>query len=128
MIMNTTSVFVSVFYYFIIVAVYSGERAFSTISGYEYLWAKFPMKYELIKLDDSISITFIYGKDSPFSSNIGKSISEKRENVFVPDPIPDAGHHVHAEHPEEVHKIIKTVFFRSDGSDSGDRRISKWQW
>jgi len=67
------------------------------------------MKAELIQLDDSIPITFIYGMESPFSSSVAYAIKEKRRNVFLPRPIERAGHHVHAQSPGEVNRIIQNI-------------------
>lgn len=95
-----------------------GEGAFSVLSDYEYIWPADAMKPHLTTLTPSVPITFIYGEKSPFNNHGGEDIGRQRENVFVPDPLPDIGHHVQIQNAHlfnnKMREIMSSVDRNSD--------------
>ena len=102
------------FYY----SFFSGEAAFSVISDFQYIWPAEAMKPHLIKLTPSVHITFIYGEKSPYHNIGGADIKQKRANVFVPKPVPEAGHHVQAQNPDEFNQRVRDVLCMVDADTS----------
>jgi len=97
----------------------SGENAFSVLSNFDYLWPADPMQPHLSSLTKSVPITFIYGEKSPFYNCGGVEISKKRKNVFVPDPLPDIGHHVQAQDEGLFNERVLDVLSKVDkGNDT----------
>lgn len=82
----------------------------------EYLWPHTAMKPGLVELDSSVPITFLYGKDSPYNNDGGRDVRRERINVFVPEPIEDAGHHIQAEKYEDFNMRLKNICDMVDGN------------
>ena len=110
---------------------YSGEDAFYYLQ-IPVAWAKRPMLKRIdSELDPSIPISFIYGNRSWMDPSSGEKIRELRTQSYVRVyRIPRAGHHVHADRPEEfnqaVNNVLKIVDWNKDivnaeqsGSEAG---------
>lgn len=87
-----------------------GENAFFSMQ-FQYGWALRPMLPRVIsELSPSIPISFIYGVRSWMDSTTGKRISDARQNSYVNiHHIKRAGHHVHAEQPEEFNRVVNHI-------------------
>ncbi len=101
----------------------SGEAAFSVLSDYEYIWPADAMKPHLSKLTPSVPITFIYGEKSAFNNQGGEDIGKDRDNVFVPNPLPDIGHHVQIQNAHLFNERLKDIMSRVDWNTDKCKKI-----
>ena len=78
---------------------------------FQYAWAQRPMFPRLTSdLDPSIPITMIYGVRSWMDSSSGERLRESRPNSYVDiHYIKRAGHHLHAEQPEEFNRVVNFI-------------------
>lgn len=78
---------------------------------FQYGWALRPMLPRIIAdLEPFMPISFIYGVRSWMDSSTGKRISEARPSSYVDiNYIKRAGHHVHAEQPEEFNRVVNDI-------------------
>lgn len=78
---------------------------------FQFGWALRPMLPRIIAdLEPSVPISFIYGVRSWMDSSTGKRISEARPSSYVDiNYIKRAGHHVHAEQPEEFNRVLNHI-------------------
>ncbi|CAL4076318.1 unnamed protein product [Meganyctiphanes norvegica] len=92
----------------------SGEEAFHTImSGFR--WAKYPIITRIDALREDIAVTFIYGAKSWIDKEPPVQIKELRTNSYVDIQfIPDSGHHVYADHPEDFNTSLNQVCAKVD--------------
>ena len=110
----------------------SGEDAFYYLQ-IPVAWAQKPMLKRIdTELDPSVPISFVYGNRSWMDPSSGEKVRELRPQSYVRVyRIARAGHHVHADRPEEfnqaVNNILKIVdrnkdivnVERSSGSEGG---------
>jgi len=84
------------------------------------------MKEPLCSLTKSVSITFIYGKESKLSStSCGEDVSKARQNVFV-NLVEKAEHHVHAEDSEVFNSIVQGLLADVDRNrDKCKKKVEK---
>lgn len=98
----------------------SGEEAFYSMQ-YFFGWAQYPMLPRLVssRLSVKVPITIISGERSWLDA-INRTRLKKRTAELVKDTCPEgayvggatiqgAGHHLHAEKPEEFNSIVKEV-------------------
>lgn len=111
--------FVSKYLYYLLlfclfVVVYcSGEKLFSVLSGYNYVFPMTSLMTTLQKEDPKRPpITFIYGKLSRFR-NPGVDLLKNLPGVSV-EEVDGASHHVHAENQELFHGLMRAVFRKTD--------------
>ena len=71
-------------------------------------------------LDQGVPITMVYGMRSWMDSSAGNMVADLRPNSYVNlYRVMRAGHHVHADQPEEFNAIISNVYSIVD--DEKDR-------
>ena len=100
---------------------YRGENAFFSMQ-FQYGWSQRPMLPRIIsELSPSVPVSFIYGARSWMDSSAGERIREARSTSYVNIHfIKKAGHHVHAEQPEQFNTTVNHILSVVDsGSDSG---------
>ena len=75
------------------------------------VWAKRPMLKRIdTELNPSVPISFIYGNQSWFDPSSGEKARELRPQSYVRVyRIARAGHHVHADKPEEFNQAVNNV-------------------
>lgn len=88
----------------------SGEDAFYYLQ-IPVAWAKRPMLKRIDSgLDSSVPISFIYGNRSWMDPSSGEKVRELRPLSYVRVyRIARAGHHVHADRPEEFNQAVNNV-------------------
>ena len=88
----------------------SGEDAFYHLQ-IPVAWAKRPMLNRIDPgLDPSVPISFIYGNRSWMDPSTGEKVRELRSLSYVRVyRIARAGHHVHADKPEEFNQAVNNV-------------------
>lgn len=88
----------------------TGENAFFSMQ-FQYGWALRPMLPRIISdLPPSVPISLIYGVRSWMDSSTGKKVIEARPSSYVDvHYIKRAGHHVHAEQPEEFNRVVNHI-------------------
>lgn len=74
------------------------------------------------KLDDSIPITFLYGKKSKFCNNGGKAVEKMRKNVHL-KPALNAGHHIQAEDHSKFNEIVNEICDTIDGGTDRKQKV-----
>ena len=85
---------------------------------FHYGWALRPMIPRLSSdLDPSMPISCIYGVQSWMDSSSGERLQEERSNSYVGiHYIKRAGHHVHAEQPEEFNRVVNLILDKVDSN------------
>lgn len=85
----------------------SGESAFKALT-LPYGWPKNPLIHRLVELDESLTLTFIYGSRSWIEKTPGEFLREclTPERVSV-NIIQGSGHHVYADKFEEFNEMVK---------------------
>ena len=75
-------------------------------------WAKRPMLERIgTQLDPLVPITMVYGLRSWMDSSAGQKVQVLRPFSYVSlYHVRRAGHHVHADQPEEFNAILKEVY------------------
>lgn len=88
----------------------SGEDAFYHLQ-IPVAWAKRPMLKRIDSdLDPSVPISFVYGNRSWMDPSTGEKVRELRPHSYVRVyRIARAGHHIHADQPEEFNQTINRV-------------------
>lgn len=85
----------------------SGELAFKSLT-LPYGWPKFPLIHRLLDLDESVSLTFIYGARSFIERAPGEFLKDclapGRVTINV---IQASGHHVYADRYQEFNELVK---------------------
>lgn len=78
---------------------------------FQYGWALRPMLPRIISdLPQSIPMSLIYGVRSWMDSSTGERISQARPHSYVDiHHVKRAGHHVHAEQPEEFNRVVNHI-------------------
>ena len=91
-------------------SLHSGEDAFYHLQ-IPVAWAKRPMLNRIDpELDPSVPISFIYGNRSWMDPSTGEKVRELRTLSYVRVyRIARAGHHVHADKPEEFNQAVNNV-------------------
>ena len=91
-------------------SLHSGEDAFYHLQV-PVAWAKRPMLNRIDpELDPSVPISFIYGNRSWMDPSTGEKVRELRTLSYVRVyRIARAGHHVHADKPEEFNQAVNNV-------------------
>eukprot|EP00731_Ephydatia_muelleri_P025949 Em0018g49a len=89
----------------------SGETAFFHMQ-IPIGWAKRPMLERIgTQLDPLVPITMVYGLRSWMDSSAGQKVNDLRPFSYVSlYHVRRAGHHVHADQPEEFNDILKEVY------------------
>ena len=93
-----------------LLSLFSGEDAFYYLQ-IPVAWAKRPMLKRIDSgLDPSVPISFIYGNRSWMDPSSGEKVRELRPLSYVRIyRIARAGHHVHADRPEEFNQTVNNV-------------------
>ena len=116
-------------------SLYRGEEAFYHMQYY-YGWAQKPMLSRLSQLNHNIPITVIAGSNSWMNfttfqdDRTPEQIAAARPtNSFVDvHYVNEAGHHVHAQQPDQFNRIVNSVFKSVDlGEDLKPRSSSEEQ-
>jgi len=112
----------------IISSCFRGEKAYASISGYTYLWAKEGMetKEKLINLDSSIPVTFFYGNCSALYNEGGASVQRERQNVHI-YVFSQGSHHLHAQKDELFNRCLKKVLEEVDAGEDHRREKMTFQ-
>ena len=89
---------------------YRGEDAFYYLQ-IPVAWAKRPMLKRIdSELDPSVPISFVYGNRSWMDPSSGEKVRELRPQSYVRVyRIARAGHHVHADKPEEFNQAVNNI-------------------
>lgn len=87
----------------------SGEIAFKALTQ-PYGWPKNPLIHRLIELDQSVSVTFIYGARSWIESSPGEYLKELLGPARVSlNIIQNSGHHVYADRYAEFNELVSEI-------------------
>lgn len=85
----------------------TGESAFKALT-LPYGWPKNPLIHRLMDLDDSITLTFIYGSRSWIEKAPGELLRDcMRPNRVTVNVIQGSGHHVYADKYTEFNELVK---------------------
>ena len=86
-----------------------------------FAWARHPLLPRIgTELVSSVPITFIYGTRSWMDSSTGDKVREYRPNSYVDIKyVHRAGHHLHAENPEEFNEIVNKILLVVDENRDG---------
>jgi len=92
----------------------SGEIAFKNMNVL-FGWAKFPMIHRIANLDENVPMTMIHGEDSWIGSDSSYETKYLRSGSHVHIKIiPDAGHHVYADNPDDFNVAVGKICRRED--------------
>lgn len=94
-----------------------GENAFFSMQ-FQFGWALRPMLPRIISdLSPTTPISLIYGVRSWMDNSTGEKISQSRPQSYVNVIyVKRAGHHVHAEQPEEFNRVVNHICAVVDSS------------
>ena len=95
-----------------------GEKLFSVLSGYSYMFPVLSLKSRLLEHPDCPSMTFLYGSNPSFTTVGGKVLQEHMESKVTVVEIANASHHVHVENPDEFHSVMMKVFRKVDSEET----------
>lgn len=85
----------------------TGETAFKSLT-LPFGWPKNPLINRLLDLDDSVTLTFIYGSRSWIERTPGEFLRDcMRPNRVVVNVIQGSGHHVYADKFTEFNEMVK---------------------
>lgn len=69
------------------------------------------------ELDSSVPMTIVYGSRSWMDSETGDKVREQRPDSYVSvHKVQRAGHHVHAQQPDDFNAIVRNVFSNVDNN------------
>lgn len=97
-------------YYTAYILPYSGETAFFHMQ-IPFGWARCPMlNRAALELSKSVPLSCIYGARSWMDNQSGEKLAELRSDVYTKvHTVQGAGHHVHAERPQEFNRIVNNI-------------------
>lgn len=84
----------------------SGELAFKSLT-LPYGWPKNPLIHKLVDLDESVSLSFIYGARSFIEKAPGEFLKDCLPGRVTVNVIRGSGHHVYADQHEEFNNLVK---------------------
>ena len=69
------------------------------------------------ELDSSVAMTIVYGSRSWMDSETGDKVREQRPESYVSvHKVQRAGHHVHAQQPDDFNAIVRDVYSKVDNN------------
>jgi len=97
-----------------------GEKLFSIVSGYSYLFPVLSIKTRLLQHLECPPMTFIYGDDPLYSTLGGKMLQECMGDRVTVEKVVNASHHIHVQNPDGFYQVMARALERADGYKSGD--------
>lgn len=85
----------------------SGESAFKALA-LPFGWPKSPLIHRLLDLDESVTLTFLYGSRSWIEKSPGEFLRDcMKPNRVTVNILQGSGHHVYADKYEEFNELVK---------------------
>lgn len=84
----------------------TGESAFKALA-LPFGWPKYPLIHRLLDLEESVSLTFIYGSRSWIEKTPGEFLRGCMPNRVTVNIIQGSGHHVYADKYNEFNDLVK---------------------